>query len=453
MDTPYEALPSLEPNQDDGYDDAGYEARDPNRSTPMRDDDPVEADQGGFGDEYGRERYAEPEPPFRTAAYPGTDVDDSGPRQRPRKNATPLPRYDAAAYEAHYGAQRADSYPLDVDSYDSRQDEQSYPSPQRREDSYSDRQESWSASPYVPPAPSVPRDMNMPAGFVMGVQPIRTPGPIAAGSGFAKVSEAFPQGVQAPRTPIMGVNAPHTVAASPRAMGTPVPTPSPLPQAMHGRLSTNRPYAQQPVGHQLQMTELEEAQQGSKVGRFAWFVFGAAFGIFFAFLATGFVPHKKDEAQFPPPAPIPTQQQTPGASPPPVQTPAFVVPTLVQPPPSGPAKQPVTPTFVVPPPSPVSSSSAGAETPAAPLLSAAATTPVAPKSAAPAPTQRGQRAAAIARRPAPAPTSAAPKPLPNSGTVTDDDAPAPSAREKPAQKEKAPDVSNLGDLLKDGLAP
>src|SRR5262249_35763107 len=135
------------------------------------------------------------------------NTEDSGPRERPRKNAA---RYDAAAYEANYPGVRRDNrddsfgpparhdesladsnYPPPVleRSYQPPQQSNYHPQdsylptqPPPRTEAYVDNYPrnnvaSWSAQvPQIPPAPAVPRDVmapNMPAGFVMGVQPIR----------------------------------------------------------------------------------------------------------------------------------------------------------------------------------------------------------------------------------------------------------------------------------------
>jgi hypothetical protein len=217
---------------------------------------------------------------------------------------------------------------------------------------------------------------------------------------------------------------------------------------MHARTPTRPPYAPQPVGHQLQLTEIEEAQQGSKVGRFAWFVFGAAFGIFFAFFATGLLTRKRDEiVQFPAPAPIPTHQQaavnTAPVAPLGAPTPQPQAPRPSPAPPS--TQQPFAP--LAPPPV--------VTTPLLAVPTTSASAPPAPVATTkpPAPT-RGQRVNSIARRPAaPPPAPAAPKPLPNSGTVSDDDVATSASREKPAPKEKGADVGSVSDLLNAGLNP
>ena len=347
----------------------------------------------------------------------------------------------------------------------------------RREDSNrrnADAQQSWAPapSPQIPAAPLVPaemaggRGMDVPAGFVMGVQPLRTPGsggpaamPYAqtalpdAHAHFPQVQHQQQPFQQPTRTPMMGV--PYGQNASPS--GRPA-------QQMHIRPATSYPAG--PIGHQLQMTEMEEAQ-GSKVGRFAWFVFGAAFGIFFAFFATGFVPRlgKKEEITFPPAAQLPAQPQAPVAVAPPVQAPPVVAapvqaPLPVQAPPvQAPAPVAVAPAappvIYLPPPAPVVAPIAQPQ----PVAVAPAPAPAPRPAAAPAATPRGQRSSAIARRNVPAPSG--PKAMPNSGSVDSDDAPTPTPvrtapraeKAEKAEKGGAADVSGVGDLLNAGLAP
>lgn len=509
LDIPYESLPSLEVAQPFDEYETQFAERDP--ATQLRGGHhhdsfsaaPVARRYVESGEQVRDERFTEPPPAkYNTYPYAGTS-EDSGPRERPRKNAAPVPQFDAAAYEANYpgvrrDADREESYPHRNESYESyerprREEsfrrEESLPAvqPTRREASYRSEpgrsEQSWSEpAAEIPAAPPVPREMKMPAGFVMGVQPIRN-GSVAAPMPFAgtQIPEAFPapqQPYARARTPMMGVpygqpQPGFTSSASPRAMQSPA-------QQMHIRQATaNPPYAQ-PVGHQLQMTEVEEAQQGSKVGRFAWFVFGAAFGIFFAFFATGYVPFgKKEEVTFPPAAQIPTQQAPvaaaapPAAQPPVVQQPA---PPVVQQPAPPVVQQPAPPVVALaaPPPvaappavtapafaAPVVAPAAAAAPAPAPQAVADARPAAAPRAAAPAPAPapRGQRSAAIARRPPPPPASSAPKALPNSGSVEADDAPsAPTAGRASSASSgggssKGADIGGIGDLLSAGIGP
>src|SRR5262249_14417217 len=80
-------------------------------------------------------------------------------------------------------------------------------------------------------------------------------------------------------------------------------------------------------------TMVEDDASRSKVARFAWFVFGAAFGIFFAFLATGFAPRlgKKDEAPSPKPVPVATIAAAPTTPAQPVVAPPAQQPVAAAP--------------------------------------------------------------------------------------------------------------------------
>jgi len=211
---------------------------------------------------------------------------------------------------------------------------------------------------YDDPIPGAPR---VPEGFVVGVQPIR---------GTPSMS---PQAVIAPIpaiTPSRGQPQPYvvpqsTMGATPNAMMMPnpnsyggqsfgqmgMPIMQPMMQPMmppmvpvgNTMMGGVRPHtSMRPGGHVAQPTEVEEARQSSKIGRFAWFVFGAAFGIFFAFFATGFGFGNKEETpttSFPPPAHIPAPVQVGQAPTPPLLAPA-VTPTMVQ---LAPAAPPVAP--------------------------------------------------------------------------------------------------------------
>lgn len=202
--------------------------------------------------------------------------------------------------------------------------------------SYRDRNDREDAIPG--PAP-VPRELRVPENFVVGVQPIR---PANTPSMGAQQAYPQPQAVIAPSYPpamtaaaspgAMNMNmpmSPMTGGPSLGQMGMPIipqismpPMMAPMApmtagmNQMHIRAHTSA----RPPGHVPQMTEVEEAQQGSKVGRFAWFVFGAAFGIFFAFAATGFgFGKKEDPAAFPPPPTALPVQTTAAPAPPPPQ--------------------------------------------------------------------------------------------------------------------------------------
>ena len=347
------------------------------------------------------------------------------------------------------------------------------------------------------PAP-VPRELRVPENFVVGVQPIRpanTPSmgaPQAYPQPQAVIAPSYPPAMTAAASPgAMNMNmpmSPLTGGPSLGQMGMPIipqismpPMMAPLApmtagmSPMHIRAHTSA----RPPGHVPQMTEVEEAQQGSKVGRFAWFVFGAAFGIFFAFAATGFGFGKKEEpAPFPPaPTQLPTAVQTqPPAPPPPVAPPSVAPqapvaapgaqpPVMLQPAPGQPVPQ-------MQPPQPQTPGLAPAVAPMAPPpgVLVAPNQNVGPIVPAPGgPQQQPQQAG----QPAPSqPQAGARPPSGGQGTVVvrggggggggrvrrggggggarpaaqprgdDDDAPAP----KPSKKD--PDVA---DLLGDGL--
>ena len=182
-----------------------------------------------------------------------------------------------------------------------------------------------------------------------------------------------------------------------------------------------------------------------KVGRFAWFVAGAAFGITFAFFATGYFAGSaapKDEF---PAAPTLTAPATAVAPPAQVaaQVAAPVAPPVLAPPPVAP------PVAAVPAVAPMPTVPA-ASLPAAPPVAAVALAAVAPPGAAPLapaarpapPPARPRFQAPPPRRPAP-PVSQAPKNLGGGGAGADDErAPAPSAPS-----------GDIGDLLGAGLKP
>jgi hypothetical protein len=196
---------------------------------------------------------------------PATAREDSGPRERPteddpRTYAPPPPPYD----EMHASYQSG---------------------PQER---------GWSDAPLrteIPPAPPVPREMRFhtPPSFIHGVQPIRP-------------ANNFSVMTPPPQPPPMYQS----------------PAPPPMYQHQHQqqRMAVTEPssrmqaYPMQPVGQQV------ETPPKSGVARFAWFVFGATFGIVFAFCATGYVPRfGQPEPLFPPPPPRPAVTATAPATP------------------------------------------------------------------------------------------------------------------------------------------
>ena len=197
--------------------------------------------------------------------------------------------------------------------------------------------------PLIPPAPRVPEEMRAPA-FVMGVQPIRTATPDAWGTPRAQHGQHGEPGHGYLPSPMQAIHGsmpagyagnaaanqimPGMVAASPRGMNqTPYPRQpyyqqqqqgyhpqgqypvQPNPTPMPGSMSmVDRVDRAQPVGSQL----TQPPPPSAKVGRFAWFVAGAAFGITFAFFATGFFNSGKAATQDFPSAPALTVYNSEG---------------------------------------------------------------------------------------------------------------------------------------------
>lgn len=376
---PYDALPSLETAcLVDDHEDASTELE---AETQLR--------GGRYSDEF-----------LRTSAFfraeghaaPG---EDSGPR--PRRDVTPASRYDqydAPAYEE-----------LDSNSL-------------REDDSGAVRHE------FASQAPAVSREMQVPAGFVVGVQPIRTPSSVAhvrPPHADAPAPEAFPAPHPPTRayTPTLGVSYESPVRQA--QSSAQFDSVNASAQYMAAHAGASGPFAP-PVDPSLQMTHMVGARRGSKIGRFAWFVFGAAFGLFFAFCATGFVQRlsKKEASASPASAQLPTQEHAAVTA----MRPQAVAVT----PPQAVPVQPVAVTAL----------------PAAPPpRSAVATAP------------RTQRSAANPRKNAPPPPpSSAPRALPNSGGSVDaDDVPSTSRASASKNSKGGVDVGGLGDLLNAGLGP
>jgi hypothetical protein len=169
--------------------------------------------------------------------------------------------------------------------------------------------------PMIPPAPRVPQEMH-PA-FVVGVQRIRTATPDAWGTPHAQPGQYLPspmQAIQSSMPPQYVQNQAYAYQHQYQQQQQYVPQPAYQPQPtayaqspqqylqpgqrqmtpmpMHNSsmspmspMSPSQMQRAQPVGGQL-LTQ-PPAPNG-KIGRFAWFVAGAAFGITFAFFATGF---------------------------------------------------------------------------------------------------------------------------------------------------------------------
>ncbi|HEY8075368.1 MAG TPA: hypothetical protein VIF62_14690, partial [Labilithrix sp.] len=275
----YESLPSLEARRPFDTYEAEFAERDP--VTQM-----VAAHES-IRLRRGREQHPPEEPhveveneqayeeAYDDHGYTEPPRDGSGPRVRPSDE----PREDYAGYAA--------PVPAYDDPHESWQS-----GPQER---------GWESPPntVIPPAPAVPREMRapLPLGFIQGVQPVR------AANNFTPFPQPLPQQQMIPTSPPPPVFGPmpgqRMVPTSPSAARAAFPMPM------------------QPVGPQV-----APAAKSSGVGRFAWFVFGAAFGIAFAFVATGFVPKLSSapDPLFPPPPPKPAvtvQAQAPAAPAPP----------------------------------------------------------------------------------------------------------------------------------------
>jgi hypothetical protein len=306
---------------------------------------------------------------------------------------------------------------------------------------------------HIPPAPRLPEEMRGQPGFVMGVQPVRNATPpdawvaaqphqhppiqvylpspmqamgmhgMPAGYGVAANHQVYPQ-------------MPQMVQASPRVMsptpypqqpqqyyqpqhpqqGYPVQQRHPTPTPGSGQAISASVNRAQPVGGQLTTPPASTMSSPMTVGRFAWFVAGAAFGIAFAFFATGFFNGAKAARdEFPPAAALPAATQMAAA---PV---APVAPAVV----TAPAPVPQPPVVGVPT-TPSSLPNATAQVRPA---SVAGATAVAPRFNPP----RTQRPA--------------PRRAPRSN---DDGAVEPKAEPKPEPKSSG---SNPGDLLGAGLNP
>ncbi len=276
--------------------------------------------------------YREPEPSYPVEVRQEEDEfwgrrEGSGPRSRPvppdppRSYAAPVPAYDDDSGSRPWG-EPPPLAPVTV----------GYQHP---------------AAGFSPPPTPPPMEMRGAPAFVMGVQPIRTSTPDAWGTPQAQpgYAQGYQQGYQpqgylpAPAQAMQqGMPAGYGVAANQAhpyvvqargAQPTPWPAqpqpyyPSQYPSAhpsnhpsgpqaypqQHGAaaIPSSRPGASvgQPGSAQLASPQSTAA----KIGRFAWFVAGAAFGIMFAFFATGFFSSagsaKKEAA---PPAPTQAAQ-------------------------------------------------------------------------------------------------------------------------------------------------
>lgn len=464
----YDSLPSLEMRRPYDTYEREFEERDPETQAGLRDRDDAHHD-AHHGEHYPTP-HAEHYPPPAQEHYPTPHAEHypapahhhhdstpkteaapqregSGARERPRHQSSKRLRevYDDSGEQqsrAHH-----EPHHVEQPAYD-------HQPPPTKQPEAAPRYE----DPVIPPAPRVP------AGFIVGVQPIR-PGN-NNGASF-RVDESFPP-YAAPPSPMPSPRAMHAPVQAPMHVQSHGPhahnaygTPS-MQQGMHqqpapaaypmNRGHNAMPYAQPvfprqehapmgPVGHQLQ----DPPSSTSKTLRFAWFVFGVAFGIGFTFFASGVVPGLKREepaptasaapsASFPPPAPIlsnaPPPVQAPQATQPPappVQAPPVQAQAPAPPPVQAPPPVLAPPPVAAPAPAAVASTSASTVTPG--QLPAAKQAQVAP----PPVQQRVAVAPAPRTRRAAAPSSGGgggPKALPNSGSVEasgDNDGPSASS--------------------------
>ncbi len=357
----------------------------------------------------------------------------SGARERPspppaRSYAAPVPSYDDASDSAQWGRDRAQPA-------SARQAQQAYEQAPADQHDWSSMppqaDDSQLDAPAIPPAPRVPEEMH--AAFVVGVQRIRTATPDAWGTPVPpQVGQYLPSPMQAIQSSMVP---PQAYAQNPayayqqqlqqQAYAQqqqmhylpPMSSMPPMSASVADRMQRA-----QPVGGQLTQPPAAGASldANAKIGRFAWFVAGAAFGITFAFFATGFFNGgklTKDDAAVATVAPVATG----------VAAAAPIAPATA----AGFA--------------PVQGFAPGFAPVAPQLQTQPAQAPVA-RFAPPAPPPRAPRfqAPPPPRRPA-APASQAPRNLGGGGAGADDDArPAPPA---------APAGSDLGDLLGAGLKP
>jgi hypothetical protein len=264
------------------------------------------------------------------------------------------------------------------------------------------------------------------------------PGPPFASQSYAGPSPAPAYASQSYAGPSPASAAPpyfHAQASYPQAHAAPHYVPGQLHSAPAPAYASG-PYARL-APHELANRALAAPvaalpSQASKVGRFAWFVAGAAFGITFAFFATGFFSGARSvdlHAAAPPPA---ATQVAPAVASAAVAPPALVAPPVAQ----ALVAPPVAQAPVAPPVAQASAPPAVTGTFASPGLLPPANT----ASHAPAQPQRAAMRTAPARRAfAPAQPSG-PRPLPGSGETEAPAAPSGGG-------------ASMGDLLGAGLNP
>jgi hypothetical protein len=423
LDVPYDALPSLEVRRPYDTYDVDHEP---------------ETQMAARIEDVARERAPMFDPWATDPDAKARDGSGARARPEPRGYAPPLPAYDdrGSTSDAQY-VYESDSRNL------------------RSETGWSDEPQAYEP-PRPPPAAAVPYHPS-PA-FPRGVQPLTT----AQGS-----PPAPPGGFGAPRHPPYGGGYGHpafpmsqpTAAAPMRQGGMPYPGhahPAPMgypghPGMAHAappRMHPGHPGMAQPGVRQGAIPTATTTPR-SPMARFAWFVAGATFGIFFAFFATGFVPRltANEEPLFPP-APPPRAElpvAPPAAAPPPAVEPNPVASAVaVQ---SLPSMAPTDPQPVVdrtPPPvakaspPPTSTISQPARKTSAPSRAVAAKRPAAP---------------------APATTTQAPKQIGTRVEASDDEPQSRSrvagggAPSAPAAPPGAGDMAGMKDLLSQALAP
>jgi hypothetical protein len=441
----YESLPSLEVRRPFDTYEAAFSERDPatqlhavRESAHVRRREPREQsynepqvafEEPVYNDEPATPAYGEREDSYADS-YAREEQDawgrreESGPRERPvpppvRSYAAPVPSYDDASDSAQWGR--------DHDQ------------------------------PMIPPAPRVPEEMH-PA-FANAVQRIRTATPDAWGtphlappaagqyvpSAMPMMASSLPPQYAQNQYPAYAYQHAYaqqaqeqlyyqppqhqpqpTAYAAPQQylqQGQRQPTPMPMSASMHDRFQRA-----QPVGGQL-ATQPPTGAANAKISRFVWFVAGAAFGITFAFFATGFfngTKAQKDEAPAAATATVVAPTAPPAAPAPPV---ALAAPAQT----AQAFAAPVTPASLPAVAAPVAPQAVAPAAPVAPAVRPAAPpAPRAPRFQAPPP-----------RRPAP-PVSQGPRNLGGGGPGADDERPAPPT---------PPPGAELGDLLGAGLKP
>ena len=446
--------------------------------------------------------YREPDPSYAAHAEVRQDEEElwgrregSGPRSRPvlpdppRSYAALVPAYDDDSHSQPWG----DPPPLLGGQSPVTVGYPGHP-PQGHYPSYEPEQQ-------VTVAPRLPEEMRGVPAFVVGVQPIRTATPDAWGTPQAQ-GQPYPQGyhpqgyVPLPMQAMQqAMPAGYGVAANqvhPYVMQGRVAQPTPWPSQPQGPQAyypsqhppqhpSSQPQAYYPSQHPPQRNatpmpmpssrpvtsvarpvgaQLAPVSTSAKVGHFAWFVAGAAFGVTFAFFATGFfsgsgsAKSTKDE----PGAPVPTMTQAAQAQAPQMQVPQQL-PVFAQPPAANAAnaQQPQPPQFAQQPQLQPQFAPPQAQQPVfaqPPVANAAfAQPPVVglpqpPVATSPANLPNAQRPQPVAQRPAPPPRAPRPAPPPRRPTRSADDGPA-----APAPAVAPTGGGDLNDLLGAGLKP